>query len=229
MVSFWRSEKPSPSTRRTWPSPRSWPPGPRSAIDNARRYTREHAMAVTLQRSLLPRAPARAGGRRGRPPLSARAGRGGRRLVRRHPAARRPGRAGGRRRRRPRPARRGDHGPAAHRGAQLLRPGPAARRTARPPGRAGHPASTSEETADGRRRRASREPPACTPSTTRSPGAAPLARAGHPPPALVHPDGTVDSSTCPSARRWAWAADCPSRRPSSPCPRAPGWSCTPTA
>ena len=37
---------------------------------------------------------------------------------------------------------------------------------------------------------ASPAPPACTRSTTRSPGAAPMARAGHPPPALVRPDGT---------------------------------------
>ena len=54
IATFWRSEKPSPSTRRTGPRRGAGRPAA-VAIDNARRYTREHAMAVTLQRSLLPR------------------------------------------------------------------------------------------------------------------------------------------------------------------------------
>ncbi len=41
------------------------------SIDNARRYTREHALAVTLQRSLLPRALPVAERPGGRLPLSA--------------------------------------------------------------------------------------------------------------------------------------------------------------
>ena len=57
-------------------------------------------MAVTLQRSLLPRGLPEQNAAGGRLPLPARAGRGRRRLVRRHPAARRPGRPGRRRRRR---------------------------------------------------------------------------------------------------------------------------------
>ena len=63
-------------------------------------------------------------------------------------------------------------------------------------------------------------PPACTRSTTRSRARCELARAGHLPPALVRPDGDRGISwTCPPVRRWAWAA-CPSRRWSAGCPRA---------
>ena len=86
-------------------------------IDNARRFSREHATALTLQRSmpadraLLPELG------RGQAPLPARqqAHRGRRRLVRVHRAARRPGRARCRRRGRARRTRRRHHGPAADR------------------------------------------------------------------------------------------------------------------
>ena len=56
-----------------------------------------------------------------------------------------------------------------------------------------------------------------------------IARAGHPPPAVVSPDGTVDlARRARRARRWASAA-CPSRPPSSTCPRAACSPSTPTA
>ena len=86
-------------------------------IDNARRYSRERATALTLQRSLLPTGLSTAVVGRGAAPLPARqqADRGRRRLVRVDRAARRAGRAGRGRRGRARCARRGHHGPAAHR------------------------------------------------------------------------------------------------------------------
>ena len=56
-----------------------------------------------------------------------------------------------------------------------------------------------------------------------------LARAGHPPPAVVTPDGTVElRRPARRARRWAWAA-CPSRPPRLDCPRAACSPSTPTA
>ena len=93
-------------------------------------YEREHTIAETLQRSLLPeRLPRIEGLEIAARYLPAGAGRrGGRRLVRRARAARRPGGARGRRRGRPRPARRGGDGPAAQRlprlraGRELARP-----------------------------------------------------------------------------------------------------------
>lgn len=55
-----------------------------------------------------------------------------------------------------------------------------------------------------------------------------MARAGHPPPALVHPDGTVTYPELPAGPRSASEA-CPSTPPRSTSPRAASWSCTPTA
>ena len=86
-------------------------------------YQREHTIAETLQRSLLPERLPRIEGLE----IAARylpAGRGRRdrrRLVRRARAARRPRGARGRRRGRPRAACRGGHGPAAQRVARLRR------------------------------------------------------------------------------------------------------------
>lgn len=54
--------------------------------------------------------------------------------------------------------------------------------------------------------------------------------AGHPPPALVHPDGKVtflDQATDPPLA--ARPSTAPARRPVRPSPKAPSWSCTPTA
>ncbi|MEU6525775.1 SpoIIE family protein phosphatase [Streptomyces sp. NPDC046924] len=55
VVSFWRSEKPGPFDEDELALAEELVARAAVAIDNARRYTREHAMAVTLQRSLLPR------------------------------------------------------------------------------------------------------------------------------------------------------------------------------
>ncbi|WP_259294439.1 SpoIIE family protein phosphatase/ATP-binding protein [Streptomyces canus] len=54
-VSFWRSDKPQPFDTEEVALAEELVTRAAVSIDNARRYTREHTMAVTLQRSLLPR------------------------------------------------------------------------------------------------------------------------------------------------------------------------------
>ncbi|MCK7622233.1 SpoIIE family protein phosphatase [Streptomyces sp. RS10V-4] len=56
VVNFWRSRKPEPFDDEDRSLADELVARAAVSIDNARRYTREHAMAVTLQRSLLPRA-----------------------------------------------------------------------------------------------------------------------------------------------------------------------------
>ncbi|WP_145865602.1 SpoIIE family protein phosphatase/ATP-binding protein [Streptomyces capillispiralis] len=55
VVSFWRSRKPDPFDTDELALAEELVARAAVSIDNARRYTREHSMAVTLQRSLLPR------------------------------------------------------------------------------------------------------------------------------------------------------------------------------
>ena len=55
VVSFWRSEKPDAFDVDELALAEELVARAAVSIDNARRYTREHSMAVTLQRSLLPR------------------------------------------------------------------------------------------------------------------------------------------------------------------------------
>ncbi|MDX6348746.1 MAG: hypothetical protein QOF84_3536 [Streptomyces sp.] len=55
MVNFWRSEKPEPFEEEDLTLAEELVARAAVCIDNARRYTREHTLAVTLQRSLLPR------------------------------------------------------------------------------------------------------------------------------------------------------------------------------
>ncbi|MFI8946367.1 SpoIIE family protein phosphatase [Streptomyces sp. NPDC053750] len=55
VVSFWRAEKPEPFDEDDLALAEELVARAAVSIDNARRYTREHSMAVTLQRSLLPR------------------------------------------------------------------------------------------------------------------------------------------------------------------------------
>ncbi|MGW4349507.1 SpoIIE family protein phosphatase [Streptomyces sp. NPDC004690] len=55
LVDFWRSEKPGPFDTEELALAEELVARAAVSIDNARRYTREHGMAVTLQRSLLPR------------------------------------------------------------------------------------------------------------------------------------------------------------------------------
>ncbi|WP_181383509.1 SpoIIE family protein phosphatase/ATP-binding protein [Streptomyces sp. NWU339] len=55
VVGFWRSEKPEPFDEDELALAEELVARAAVSIDNARRYTREHGMAVTLQRSLLPR------------------------------------------------------------------------------------------------------------------------------------------------------------------------------
>ncbi|MEV6197633.1 SpoIIE family protein phosphatase [Streptomyces sp. NPDC051920] len=55
VVNFWRSEKPDPFDAEDLALAEELVARAAVSIDNARRYTREHTMAVTLQRSLLPR------------------------------------------------------------------------------------------------------------------------------------------------------------------------------
>ncbi|MFC9329236.1 SpoIIE family protein phosphatase [Kitasatospora sp. NPDC057015] len=56
VANFWRSQKPGPFDDGDRSLGEELVARAAVSIDNARRYTREHAMAVTLQRSLLPRA-----------------------------------------------------------------------------------------------------------------------------------------------------------------------------
>ncbi|HEV7628114.1 MAG TPA: SpoIIE family protein phosphatase, partial [Streptomyces sp.] len=56
VVNFWRSEKPEPFEEDDLTFAAELAARAAVSIDNARRYTREHGMAVALQRSLLPRA-----------------------------------------------------------------------------------------------------------------------------------------------------------------------------
>ncbi|MET8246397.1 SpoIIE family protein phosphatase [Streptomyces sp. NPDC005202] len=55
VVNFWRSEKAEPFDAEELALAEELVARAAVSIDNARRYTREHSMAVTLQRSLLPR------------------------------------------------------------------------------------------------------------------------------------------------------------------------------
>ncbi|MFJ3669466.1 SpoIIE family protein phosphatase [Streptomyces sp. NPDC090106] len=55
VVNFWRSQKPEPFDADEVALAEELVTRAAVSIDNARRYTREHTMAVTLQRSLLPR------------------------------------------------------------------------------------------------------------------------------------------------------------------------------
>ncbi|MCC9307373.1 SpoIIE family protein phosphatase [Kitasatospora sp. RB6PN24] len=56
VANFWRAQKPEPFDGEDLALAEELVARAAVSIDNARRYTREHAMAVTLQRSLLPRA-----------------------------------------------------------------------------------------------------------------------------------------------------------------------------
>ncbi|MEU9253451.1 SpoIIE family protein phosphatase [Streptomyces sp. NPDC048270] len=56
VVNFWRSEKPEPFDEDDLSLAEELVARAATSMDNARRYTREHALAETLQRSLLPRA-----------------------------------------------------------------------------------------------------------------------------------------------------------------------------
>ncbi|MFK0291904.1 SpoIIE family protein phosphatase [Streptomyces sp. NPDC090442] len=55
VANFWRSERPEPFDDEDRSLAEELVARAALSIDNARRYTREHALAVTLQRSLLPR------------------------------------------------------------------------------------------------------------------------------------------------------------------------------
>ncbi|MEW2286074.1 SpoIIE family protein phosphatase [Streptomyces sp. NPDC047841] len=55
VANFWRAEKPQPFDAEELALAEELAARAAVSIDNARRYTREHSMAVTLQRSLLPR------------------------------------------------------------------------------------------------------------------------------------------------------------------------------
>ncbi|WP_405591097.1 SpoIIE family protein phosphatase [Streptomyces sp. NBC_01092] len=56
MATFWRAERPDPFERDDISLAEELVARAAVSIDNARRYTREHTLSVTLQRSLLPRA-----------------------------------------------------------------------------------------------------------------------------------------------------------------------------
>ncbi|MFI6012113.1 SpoIIE family protein phosphatase [Streptomyces sp. NPDC051243] len=56
MATFWRADRPDPFEQEDISLAEELVARAAVSIDNARRYTREHTLAVTLQRSLLPRA-----------------------------------------------------------------------------------------------------------------------------------------------------------------------------
>jgi len=56
VATFWRSKEPTPFTTEDLSLAEELVARAAASIDNARRFTREHTMAVTLQRSLLPQA-----------------------------------------------------------------------------------------------------------------------------------------------------------------------------
>ncbi|MFE5814510.1 SpoIIE family protein phosphatase [Streptomyces sp. NPDC056479] len=56
MATFWRAERPEPFEQEEISLAEELVARAAVSIDNARRYTREHTLSVTLQRSLLPRA-----------------------------------------------------------------------------------------------------------------------------------------------------------------------------
>ncbi len=56
MATFWRADRPEPFEREDVSLAEELVARAAVSIDNARRYTREHTLSVTLQRSLLPRA-----------------------------------------------------------------------------------------------------------------------------------------------------------------------------
>ncbi|MFG1670062.1 SpoIIE family protein phosphatase [Streptomyces sp. Y7] len=56
MASFWRADRPDPFEHEDITLAEELVARAAVSIDNARRYTREHTLSVTLQRSLLPRA-----------------------------------------------------------------------------------------------------------------------------------------------------------------------------
>ena len=200
------------------------------SIDNARRYTREHSMAVTLQRSLLPRRAARADAAGRRLPLSARAGRSRRRLVRRHPAVRAPGWRWS-------SATSSGHG--LHAAATMGRLRTAVHNFSAldlppdellaPPRRAGRPHRPGR----GRRgaeRRGHRRHRRHLPVRDLRPGLAAVHdRPRRPPAAGAGPPRRHRRvpRRARRARRWA-SAGCPSRRPNCDWRRAAGSSCTPT-
>ena len=190
VANFWRSEEPEPFEEDDLSLAEELAARAAVCIDNARRYTREHTMAVTLQRSLLPRAPARAERRRGRLPLSARAqaGVGGDWFdVIPLPGARVALVVGD------------VVGHGLHAAATMGRLRTAVHNFAAldlPPDELlSHLDDlVARIDQDEARRRAtaprSPAPPACTRSTTRSPGAAPWPAPGIRRPRCVHPDGT---------------------------------------
>ena len=165
-------------------------------IDNARRYTREHSTALALQRSLLPRESARAAAPSRSPPATLPA------ACRRAWAA-----TGSTSSRCPGPgsawSSATSSATASHAAATMGRLRTAVRTLADldlPPDEllthlddlvtAPDRRGADRRTRHGPRQRSA--PPVCTPSTTRSRGRCTMARAGHPPPALVTPDGTVE-------------------------------------
>ncbi|NUP15639.1 MAG: SpoIIE family protein phosphatase [Streptomyces sp.] len=56
MATFWRADRPEPFEREDVSLAEELVARAALSIDNARRYTREHTLSITLQRSLLPRA-----------------------------------------------------------------------------------------------------------------------------------------------------------------------------
>ena len=197
-------------------------------------YEREHTIAETLQRSLLPRAAAADRGRRPGGPLPARRPRGGhrRRLVRRARASGRPRGARGGRRGRPRPARCRHDGPAAQRLPRLRAGGGVAGRgrgahqpagAERCGGGDGHGALRGARPGDRRDRVLGRRPspaaragsptaPASSRAGARCRSAPPIRRSS----ARRGPCCRPDRRCCSTPTAWSSAATCLARRQAGP-------------
>ena len=227
MANFWRSEKPEPFDEEDLSLAEELVARAAVCIDNARRYTREHTMAVTLQRSLLPRAlPEQNALEVAYRYLPAQAGVGGDWFdVIPLPGARVALVVGD------------VVGHGLHAAATMGRLRTAVHNFSAldlPPDELlSHlddlVARIDQDEAAAERRRRAITGATCLYADLRPgrPAAAPWPGPAIRRPRWSTPTAASSSPTCPPARRWAWAA-CPSRPPSWSWPRAAGWSSTPT-
>ncbi len=225
VVSFWRSRKPEPFDEEELALAEELVARAAVSIDNARRYTREHSMAVTLQRSLLPRTlPEQNALEIAYRYLPAQAGVGGDWFDVLPLSGARVALVVG-----------DVVGHGLHAAATM---GGCARRCTTSPRSTCRRANcsrclTSWSAASTRTRRRTSTSPrssgrrACTRCTTRCRGGAAWRARVIRRRALVRPDGRVEFPDVPAGPRWVWAG-CRSSRPSWSCRRAAGWCCTPT-
>lgn len=225
VVNFWRSERPEPFDQEELVLAEELVARAAVSIDNARRYTREHTMAVTLQRSLLPRNfPAQSALDLAHRYLPAQAGVGGDWFDVLPLSGARVALVVG-----------DVVGHGLHAAATMGRLRTAVRNFSAldlPPDEI---LAYLDELVDRiDQDEAQDDAAAITGATCLYAIYDPvsrmctMARAGHPPPAVAGPDGEVVFPEVPAGPRSA-SAVCPSRRPRWSWPRAADWCCTRTA